>query len=254
MGLVALTFTSDHLKIANDKDYYFSKLITKTDRSRNYVETLLFSLVGKKILYLTDIYFRWDEKQRQTLQRTLEESSDTTDRDKQDTLAEFELTDDDLYFFNKLRTKEVFLKDMFSLVYLLESTLHEKLYQKMKDVHGNDWWREGVPQTTRESCSLRFERDNETFETYNDEAKAPPFDRYCYTNFIDLFNIMKHNSRHNDFNDFLPSGLNEMGSLKRRFNKLNTIRNIVMHPIKPYKYKEHMFLEFKDVLEQLQIR
>ena len=249
-----MTFSLNDLKIATDESIIFSKLITKTGLSRNEVETLLFSLVGKKILYLTDIYFRWGKEERQILQRMSEENTDTSHKDKQDILAKAELTDDDIYFFKKLRTKKVFLNDLYSMVCLLENMLHEKLYQKMKDVHGHDWWRKGVPQKTRENCSLRFEGDNETLETYNDEGKGPPFDRYCYTNFIDLFSIMKHNNRHNDFNDFLPSGLKDMGLLKKRFSKLNTTRNIVMHPIKPYKYDEHIFLDLKDILEQLQIK
>jgi hypothetical protein len=111
--------------------------------------------------------------------------------------------------------------DLYALICEIEVRLHSLIMHTLKSVHGDRWWREGIPEPTRKQCQLRKEEDSTPLE-----------EPYHYTTFVDLKSIIEKNW--SVFLDVLPKALaiNKQESLKK-FQRLNEIRNRVMHPVKP---------------------
>jgi len=82
-----------------------------------------------------------------------------------------------------------------------------------------------------------------------------PFDRFCYTNFLDLNLIIKHNYSALEESRFIPREFRGQGknALTNDLTALNKTRNTVMHPIKPYKYRKPMFDQIRKMLKSFEI-
>jgi HEPN superfamily Swt1-like protein len=110
--------------------------------------------------------------------------------------------------------------DLYDLICKIEVGLHRMVRETLQARYGEDWWREGVPETIRISCQSLRERD-----------KAPIDDPYQYTTFIDLKSIIENNW--SIFSIALPKALAaDKPQLLQKLQRLNTIRNQVMHPVK----------------------
>jgi len=110
--------------------------------------------------------------------------------------------------------------DLYALICKIEVLVHRLVKQTLKVAYGDRWWREGVPEAARKNCQLRREED-----------KTPLDDPYRYTTFIELKSIIENNWR--VFSVALPKALtaNKPDTLQR-FQRVNGIRNQVMHPVK----------------------
>lgn len=110
--------------------------------------------------------------------------------------------------------------DLYALICEIEVRLHSLVKQTLKSAHGDRWWREGIPEPTRKQCQLRKEEDT-----------TPLDEPYHYTTFVDLKSIIDKNW--SVFLVALPKALaaNKQDSLQR-LQRLNEIRNRVMHPVK----------------------
>lgn len=141
--------------------------------------------------------------------------------------AKTSLSRDDLKIYLKLRQSPIALGDMYEHLREIEVKLHEAIKFILMNEYGdgdwrerNSWWRKGIPANIRAECDRAWEEDEE-----------PGEEPFCYTNFIQLKEILSH--RWNLFSRFLPKPLS---SDKSRFLselvRLNRIRNYVMHPVK----------------------
>jgi hypothetical protein len=110
--------------------------------------------------------------------------------------------------------------DMFALICKIEVLLHGLVKKTLEVGYGDRWWRKGIPEPTRKKCQLRKEED-----------MTPLDEPYHYTNFIDLKSIIETDWRL--FSIALPKALatNKPNTLQR-LQRVNAIRNQIMHPVK----------------------
>lgn len=234
-----------------ERENFLSRLMQVTGLSEDECISAIFSAVGKKEIFLTDLYFRWSVQQRELMQSVTNLESNKSE------LQHLSLSDADLRFFQTLRTEQIFLSDLFTMISTLERTLHRSLYDHLVQIYGDgkDWWRDGIPREVRAEASSRFELD--TYPSDFTEGKPIPFDRYCYTNFINLYDIMKYKENWNALIKikFIPKKYREQQKrLGQAFSELNSIRNMVMHPVKPYRYRKEMFDKVQIALQDFNIK
>ena len=110
--------------------------------------------------------------------------------------------------------------DMYEDLRSIELGLHSRIRRTLQVEFGTEdteWWREGVPEGVRKKCVLRKEADPDYCEAY------------CYTDVLDLADII--HKRWKFFKEALPPEIRvDRQALKRDLERLNSIRNRVMHP------------------------
>lgn len=112
--------------------------------------------------------------------------------------------------------------DMYEDIRDVELTLHEKIREALVQRYGNDeagWWRQGVPEEVRVKCQERRERDP--------DDPCPPF---CYSDLLDLSKIIE--KRWSLLQDIFPDYAAQRDQLRKYLQRLNRIRNNVMHPVR----------------------
>jgi hypothetical protein len=130
--------------------------------------------------------------------------------------------------------------DLYALICEIEVGLHRLVRQTLETEYGSRWWREGIPEPTRKNCQGRREEDS-----------SPLDDAYYYTTFIELKSIIDNNWR--VFSKVLPKALavNKPDTLQK-LQRINGIRNKVMHPVKviieyedDYRFARSLLAEFR---------
>ena len=202
-------------------------------KAKDLVRSLLLQ-VGEKELRLSDIYLSIPDSRRQQYEKMRHtgegrSSCEQSCRARNLSVEEFllySLSRDSLHndMYGHLRDIEVSLHG-------LVRTVLEHAYPSQDDA----WWYEGVPVEIRKKCAATREADSQHLEPY------------AYTTLINLKEIMDANWP--TFVDMLPkeSASNKKGFLGR-FNRLNDIRNGVMHPIKPIEITEGDFRFIREFL------
>jgi hypothetical protein len=121
-----------------------------------------------------------------------------------------------------LRCRDAVAGDMYLAIRRLEVRLHQFVRRILEGAFlGNNdaWWRNGVPLAIRQRCAQTREEDED------------PFDAYSYTTLIDLKRIIDTNWV--AFVKVLPCQVTtDKREFMRNFDRLNSIRNRVMHPTK----------------------
>jgi len=149
---------------------------------------------------------------------------------------------DDVQLYCELRDARVSLGDMYEDIRDIELQLHSKIkIILIKEFGEKNWWRYGIPESIRVSTAGKQERDEE------------PIEKYCYTYFIDLGKILDANWK--IFSVLLPKNI---GSNKKKLlnylDKINKIRNSVMHPIREYKFTDKDFIFIREVKEYFKLK
>lgn len=198
------------------------------------VEQYLYTKVGEGSIRRSDILFSINAVTRNTIEDVIRSTG------KKDCYSVFQgakrqgckLDYKELEIYLKLRDARISLGDMYEFICQIETTLHEMIKKTLIDKYGdgeNGWWRKGVPLKVRQDCTNL--REEET------EPAAEPF---CYTTFVHLRRVL--DDQWAVFAKTLPKSL---AKDKKRFlsdlNKLNTIRNYVMHPAKGMPITEEDF-------------
>ena len=131
--------------------------------------------------------------------------------------------------------------DLYALICEIEINLHHLVKRTLESEYGDRWWREGIPEPTRKNCQGRREED-----------AAPLDDAYYYTTFIELKSIIDTNWR--IFSKALPNALsaNKQGLLQR-LQRINGIRNTVMHPVKVITQYEDDYRFARNLLSDLNV-
>lgn len=129
----------------------------------------------------------------------------------------------DAFFLWAFTRQSVIFSDLYEMLLTIEIILHKRIRLCL----GKGFWRrdensgsKGVPLSVRKSCVARQE-----------EEDNPSNEPYSYTTLIDLKDIIEANW--GIFSQKLPaSAAKDKKKLLSNFNKLNSIRNKVMHPVR----------------------
>lgn len=229
-------------EIANQLLEGSSPIDIADDRGRRVkdIVNLVLLQVGEGDLRLSDVLFSIPVERQRQYEDVLEAlpargmySWEQSCRSRRLDFGEFKLyllskdsQHGDMYIY--LRELEVSIHTM--VRHTLETTFHH---------HDDAWWREGVPLQIRQRCATTKEADPE-----------PISDLFAYTNFIDLKKII--DTHWATFKTVVPSPFeNQKKALLKRFDKLNNIRNGVMHPIKPIEITPYEFGFIRDTRTEL---
>ncbi len=163
--------------------------------SLNSVFGYLNRAVGEGYLRRSDIYFSFPPKLRAKYAAVLRQYADA----------------------------RVALGDMYEDIRRIETTLHGHIQKTLIGTYGEDesgWWRQGVPQAVRVKCQERREKDLDE-----------PCDPYCYTDLLDLAQIVESNWPlfKDQFSDKYSTNRK---ALLDHLARLNRVRNKVMHPVR----------------------
>ncbi len=178
------------------------------------------------------------------------------------TINGIDLSVEELKFYLVYVGKSFWAGETYGLLSEIECTLHEQikriLLEKIRasedevDVHHwleakeTAWWRKGVPQDVRVDCVQKREAD----------AQLVPEHPYCYTNLLSLKKIIFCKSKGKGwrlFEDRLPKAIAaRKNDFEDDLDKLNLIRNRVMHPVRGTPPNEDDFRFVKRMHEMLQ--
>jgi len=126
----------------------------------------------------------------------------------------------------------------------LEIHLHDRIRDSLVGAYGADeqgWWRLGIPQAVRVKCQERRETDSET-----------PVEPYRYTDLIDLSKVIEN--QWSLLKGLFPEPYrSDRRQLIHDLNRLNQLRNRVMHPVRGAAPSEEDFELVRDVQSRLGI-
>ena len=149
---------------------------------------------------------------------------------------------DELMLLFSYLKRRVYVGDMYVFLTELERTLHKEIESILKKKFGwpdTGWWKQGVPEAVRVKCAEARERDA--------EFVAHP---YSYTTFIHLKEILQGKPKL--FSDRLPVPIgNDMKSFFLEMDRLNRIRNQVMHPVRAEPPTEKDFEFVREMHQKL---
>lgn len=129
-------------------------------------------------------------------------------------IDQLDITNGDIDVFKAFQNAA---SDVYDTIRILEVGLHRLVKSTLRENFGDRWWTKGIPRSTREKCLCRWTAEDEEF------------DRYSYTDLLDLWNII--NKQWPLFKAKLPNVLSSnKKELESSFNRLNAMRNKVMHP------------------------
>ena len=115
------------------------------------------------------------------------------------------------------------LGDMYDDLRVIEKLLHSFIEAHLKIRLGDTetgWWRKGIPEAIRKTCQTRREEDAE-----------PAAEAYSYTDLIDLGRIIEQNW--STFQACMPDVYqSNRKQLLEDLRRLNSIRRMVMHPVR----------------------
>jgi len=187
--------------------------------------------VGEGALRLSDIYFVFPLAKRDAFKQA-SKMQDAPIPMVQSFLAKNGLSSEELELYKEINRRPTFAGDLYEYISETELALHDMVASVLKEVYGdneNGYWRRGVPVSIRTKCQERRESDDEPCDL--------PFH---YTDLLDLYEIIGKNW--SSFQDKLPQEYrSNRNTLKADFNRLNWIRNSVMHPVKRRRWSEEDF-------------
>ncbi len=134
------------------------------------------------------------------------------------------------------------LGDMYEDIRLIEINVHKVIRETLVQEFGADeagWWRQGVPENVRVKCQERRERDSDE-----------PCEAFCYLDLIDLDIILKH--QWSLLKNLFPYYSVNRKALSSDLQRLNRIRNRVMHPVKGFIPGEEDFDFVRNLQRSLQ--
>jgi len=208
-----------------------SKIAQQMGVTTSTVMSYLYNQVGEGKIRRSDITFSIDEETRDEIESVVSRIETTYWFSVFMELKKSGKSIDtsDLRVYLNLRDARVDLGDMYEFIRDIEISLHDLVKSKLTSRYEKDWWRKGIPPQIRAECAAAWEKDPE-----------PASEPYAYTTFIHLGEILK--KQWFIFEEILSHKLasNRRGTIQR-LEKLNHIRNSVMHPVKGTKLTEKDF-------------
>jgi len=221
------------------------KEITRA-RGVNIETTLgyLDQLVGRGDLRRSDIFFSVPKDIRNGIPASLFIGRTTTIQGVISFLRKLHINADpeDIIVVIKYGDSRHALGDMYEDMRTIETYLHQTIQETLEEKYGEElmgWWRQGIPEPIRKNCVIRQEEDSE-----------PVSDPYCYTELLDLWQIL--DKQWNVLSKVLPEEITKnKQDLRRKMVRLNTIRRNVMHPVRGVVPSEDDFEFVRDLMRVL---
>lgn len=201
----------------------------------------LFIGIGRGVLHKSDLFLALDEKyapcrnrldsfmnlSQKRMRAKLLTFFKSYDKDTRANLLNLPFDSDveELEIYVSLLKRPVFVDDIYLLLTDLERTLHLKVKSILVQEFGekeSEWWKRGVPGAVRINCAQAKEFDDESIEH-----------PYHFTTFIHLKKIMEANW--SLLSTKLPQsvvGKTAKAAFLKNMDRLNRIRNQVMHPVR----------------------
>jgi len=211
-----------------------SQIANQFGISRASVNQYIHIAVGQGLIRRSDILFNLRNELETALQYIRENTETQTSQELTSNLIEqgLNIDNDDLIEYINLRESRVYLGDLYEFLSELECSLHEQIRNVLQGELGQDddiWWRNGVPKQIRVQCVTSREEDEE-----------PTQHPYFYTTITHLKDILS--SRWSLFQRRLPPDIaSDKTSLMSALDRLRTIRNRVMHPVRSVPPSEDDF-------------
>jgi len=190
--------------------------------------------VGEEPLCRYEILLHIDRESREIVETVIEEgpfeSVDNFVRRAHKALEDGGCSMDRQELLAYLKLRDAFFADIYKMLRKIETNLHRSIRKALVEKYGRDsWWREGVPENIRMYCATACEGDSH-------QAGEP----YSYATFIHLKEI--YDKQWGLLSQTLPRSVS---CDKRKFlssmNRLNRIRNTVMHPVRGDRLKDDDF-------------
>ena len=204
----------------------------------------LDQLVGRGDLRRSDIFFSVPKDIRNAIPASLIKGRILTIQEVSSRLKKRHINADpeDIIVVIKYGDSRHALGDMYEDMRTIETYLHQTIQETLEEKYGEElmgWWRQGIPEPIRKNCVIRQEEDSE-----------PVPDPYCYTDLMDLWQIL--DKQWTVFNKVLPDEITKnKQDLRRKMVRLNTIRRNVMHPVRGVVPSEDDFEFVRDLLKIL---
>ncbi len=210
------------------------EIARKTNLRFKEVMDILFRLVGEGLIRRSAIWFSINHEIRETLETYFLEIDKIKEYDDE-LLKIVDIIDEhpeEFHLYMKLKSARVAHGDMYELISEIELLFHRAVKNVLIKEYGPDeleWWRKGVPDFIRKDCRNRYEDDD-------DPVKEP----FCYTTLINLKIII--DKQWSLFHKILPKTVvNDKKAFLKKLDRINQIRNRVMHPSKGYDFKPKDF-------------
>lgn len=206
-----------------------SQIASEMDISVKSVLQYLQTRVGEGALKVSDLLFSIPSDMRAKFAAAMVErngaQSISWHKLKRGTYCREEL---DLYC--QLSNQVTLAGDLYEDIAAIEVQLHDLVRAVLSKEYGQDtWWRDGIPLPIRKDCVSRREEDDH-----------PSDDEFSYTTFINLKAIIDKNWT--VFRGAFPHQWStNKKELLKDLDRLNTIRNGVMHPVKKRRWAEDDF-------------
>jgi len=195
--------------------------IAKRQRvSFSTIKKYLFQAIGEGRLKHSDVYLSVPESTRNSFEQIWAEE-ECTGRvpwpklpDYKDAKLEFEL-------LSQIRKSSALVGDLYQFIAESEIRLHRLVEERLRrEFGGGDaWWIHGVTQAIRIKCVTRREEEKRS----NRE--------FCYTTLIDLKEIIDKQWKLFE-TELPPCWSSRKADFRSDMDRLNRIRNAVMHPVK----------------------
>jgi hypothetical protein len=209
-----------------------SKIADEMHLPLGAVMNLLYNQVGHGRIRRSDILFSIDAETRRAIEEAIQQTGKDTTSAVRRALqrAGVNVSRADLDVYLKLRDSRVDLGDMYEFLSDIEVRLHDYVRTSLVAHYGEEnWWRQGVPLPVREDCAVTSERDHE-----------PAANLYCYTTVMNLRFIIDR--EWNVLSQNLPGRLRaDKQEFLLSLQRLNRIRNVVMHPVKGIRLTDDDF-------------
>lgn len=228
------------------KGFTPSKIASKFGISTKSVKQYLFIAIGMGLIRRSGILFSIDRPVRMKLNQIIAELDTENIYTIHGKLknSEIYINVEDLEIYLDLRKDGAFTGDLYVFLIDLEKTMHKQIEEILKKKYGEGeegWWRKGIPQNVRLDCVKSRELDQDF-----------PADPYCYSTTIHLKKIIDKNWAL--FNQYLPpQESSDKRALMKAFDRINVIRNKVMHPVRKTPPTEDEFEFIRDMHNRLSL-
>ena len=196
------------------------------------VRQYLYTQVGEGRIRRSDIVFSIPAEKRRAIEDVIDQKKTTNLVTVAIALERegFDVDRTELKMYLDLRDSRVSLGDMYEYIREIEVTLHDMVKEVLVAEYGEGWWRTGISESIRKDCASRREGDTE-----------PVREPYCYTTFINLSTIIQ--KQWNIFSSVLPPEFagSKKSLLLQELERINNVRNRVMHPVKTHEFTEEEF-------------
>lgn len=188
------------------------------------VKQYLYIAIGMGLIRRSDILLSIDKTTREKIEQAVKQlkTNNIYTVQKRTYKNGSYIHPEDLEFYLELREDGALIGDLYVYITDIEKTFHgliKMILQKHYGAEEEDWWRKGIPEAVRIDCVKSREQDDTLL------------DQYCYTTFVHLKQIIEQ--KWSIFKEHLPlEESSNKKSLIQTFDRLNNIRNKVMHPVK----------------------